>query len=101
MGPVVLPTALASPRMAGGMLAAAVGRFLGFMAISGAGRILLMPAGPPPVAGATFGAFTILDRTPRGCTEDAWLWKRWQHAGQRLAYRSILFRSAVGVSRSR
>lgn len=54
------------------MLAEAVGRFLGFMAISGPGRILLTPAGG--TAGVTLGAFTILGRTPRGYTN--WLRKR-------------------------
>lgn len=59
------------------MLADAVGRFLGFMAISGPGWILLTPAGPP--AGATLGAFTILSRTPCGHTN--WLRKRRTPAG--------------------
>jgi hypothetical protein len=67
------------------MLADAVGRFLGFIAISGPGWILLMPAGGGP-AGPTLGAFTILGRTPRDHTD--WLRKRREHAHQ-LAYRSI------------
>lgn len=70
----------------GVIFAETVGRFLGLMAISGPGWILLMPAGPP--AGPTLGAFTILGRTP--CSDTVLVGENAGHAHQ-LAYRSSRF----------